>query len=455
MARLLIVSPHFPPTNAPDMHRVRLSLPYYRQFGWEPTVLAVDADCADRMQEPDLLQTVPDDVPVHRVRAIPARWTRRVGFSALGLRAAPCLYREGIRLLRTQRTDLIYFSTTMFPAMALGRLWKRRFGVPVVLDMQDPWVGVYYDHKPASERPRKYHLAQRLHKTLEPWTMRAVDGLTAVSESYHRVLRERYPWIRESTCLTLPFGASAADFEIAEQGARSNVLFDPADGLVHGVYAGVLGPVMRAACRALCQALAAGLRARPDIFERVRLHFVGTDYAQGAAARWTVKPISDSLGLGDRVFERPHRIGYLEALRLLKGADFLLLPGSDNPDYTASKTYPYILARRPMLAVFHESSSVVRVLEATAAAKVVAFGDDETIEKIADRVLPVWTRLLEQLPFEPATDWRAFEPYTAREMTRRQCELFNRILEEQAGKTASSNLPRLEAATIASEGKVT
>jgi hypothetical protein len=139
-------------------------------------------------------------------------------------------------------------------------------------------------------------------------------------------------------------------------------------------------------------------------------------------------------------------------LRLLKAADFLLLPGSDNPDYTASKTYPYILARRPLLAVFHETSSVVRALETTGAAKVVAFGSDETTDKIADRVLPVWIRLLEQLPFEPATDWTAFEPYTAREMTRRQCELFDRVLEGRGRIRAPARLPPLETATSGCDG---
>ena len=36
MRRVLIVSPSFPPISAADLHRVRMSLPYYREFGWEP-----------------------------------------------------------------------------------------------------------------------------------------------------------------------------------------------------------------------------------------------------------------------------------------------------------------------------------------------------------------------------------------------------------------------------------
>ena len=40
-SRVLIVSPHFPPVNAPDHQRVRMSLPYLGEFGWEGHVLAV------------------------------------------------------------------------------------------------------------------------------------------------------------------------------------------------------------------------------------------------------------------------------------------------------------------------------------------------------------------------------------------------------------------------------
>ena len=45
--KVLIVSPHFPPINAPDMQRVRLALPYLRELGWEPTVIAVGPDLVE------------------------------------------------------------------------------------------------------------------------------------------------------------------------------------------------------------------------------------------------------------------------------------------------------------------------------------------------------------------------------------------------------------------------
>src|SRR5205085_4368567 len=84
--RVLIVSPHFPPTNAPDMQRVRMSLPYYRACGWEPVVLAIDARDADAVEEPELMATIPADVKIVRCRALPLGWARLLGVGNVGQR---------------------------------------------------------------------------------------------------------------------------------------------------------------------------------------------------------------------------------------------------------------------------------------------------------------------------------------------------------------------------------
>ena len=437
MKKVLIVSPHFPPLSTPDMHRVRMSAPFFEEFGWRPLVLAVEPEYTERERDQLLLESLPPALPVRRVRAVPASWTRRLGFSDVGLRSLPYLYRAGRELIAKHKVELVYFSTTVFMTMPLGRLWESEFGVPYVLDLQDPWVGDYYERRPEAERPPKYRLARGLHRRLESWTMRKVGGVVAVSESYHSSLRERYEWIPESLCRTIPFGAAPADLELAAKSTAVNRHFTPGDGLRHGVYVGVLGGVMRRTCEALCLALKKGLGLHPDLFSKVRLHFIGTDYAAGPRARKTIEPIARRLGVGDRVSEETARVPYFAGLNLLGDADFLVVPGSDNPSYTASKIYPYILARKPMLAVFHQESSVCRVLEETGSAELVPFSNGEAVAELADRILAGWSDLLRRMPFRPATGWGAFEKYTARELTRQQCALFDQVLAASAEPLAS------------------
>ncbi|MEO8204529.1 MAG: hypothetical protein ABI615_00005, partial [Chthoniobacterales bacterium] len=62
MKKVLIVSPHFPPVNAPDMQRVRMALPYFTEFGWEPTVLCVDEDYVEAGRDPYLERSLPSDI---------------------------------------------------------------------------------------------------------------------------------------------------------------------------------------------------------------------------------------------------------------------------------------------------------------------------------------------------------------------------------------------------------
>lgn len=153
MRRVLIVSPHFPPTNAPDHQRVRMSLPYFRESGWEPVVLAVDAAGVVGLPDPLLAQTLPTDVPVHRVSALPVSLTRLAGLGNVAYRAWFQLKSAGDRLLREGQFDLVYFSTTQFVVTALGRRWQERFGVPFVVDVQDPWRTDYYERPGRHRRP--------------------------------------------------------------------------------------------------------------------------------------------------------------------------------------------------------------------------------------------------------------------------------------------------------------
>ena len=431
MRTVLIVSPHVPPINAPDFQRVRMSAPYYEEFGWNPVFLGVTPDAVSFLQEPLLLKTIPEHIVLHRVKAIPLAWTKKIGITTIALRAFAQYYFAGLNLIRQHKVDLIYFSTTMFPLFILGRLWNKSTGTPYVFDMQDPWVSDYYEHRSAEERPPKYRTAQTFHRCLEPFAMKRASGIIAVSEAYHRDIRKRYPWIREDLCATLPFGASVGDFKVAEGMSFENTFFKSDDGCLHGVYAGVLGNVMKQTCRAICLALKSGLSSNPELFSRLRLHFIGTSYDAGPNPSLTIRPIAQELGIEKYIYEEPRRQSYLNVLRLLKEAAFLLMPGSDNPQYTASKVYPYILAGKPLLAIFHEASSVVSVIKNTRAGEMVCFSSNQTAEEIAKHLLPVWENLLGRLPFTPSTNWQAFEPFSARSVTQKECALFDRVLQHE------------------------
>jgi hypothetical protein len=293
--------------------------------------------------------------------------------------------------------------------------------------MQDPWVNDYYDKHPQVQKPPKHGVASRLHRILEPWSMPAADGLVAVSGAYIDRLAERYPTLKGKPSMVLPFGAAPGDFGGVRQNRQPNRFFDPGDGKTHAVYVGRGGEDMWTALRLVFAALKTGMSESPELFQKLQLHFIGTDYAPADRSRKTIEPLAESLGVAGHVREHPQRVPYFEALQVLRDAHMLLLPGSDDPQYTPSKLYPYILAGRPLLAVFHEKSGACDVLRSTNAGSVAAFGNASEIAA-TQQLYGTWREVLSQPDATPQTDWQAFAKFTAREMTRRQCEFFDRIL---------------------------
>jgi hypothetical protein len=253
--------------------------------------------------------------------------------------------------------------------------------------------------------------------------MAAVDGLISVSRAYIDDLALRYPWLRQKPSMVLPFGAAPRDFDGVSRNPQPNRFFDPADGAIHAVYIGRGGQDMWTALRLVFSALKTGLAESPELFHKIRLHFIGTDYAPAGRSRKTIEPLAECMGVADHILEHPHRVPYFEALQVLRDGHMLLLPGSDDPQYTPSKVYPYILACRPLLAVLHENSGACDVLRSTGAGTVATFGGGQDS---AGDLYRAWRRILGHLS-SPPTDWQAFEQFTAREMTRRQCEFLDRV----------------------------
>ena len=429
LRRLLIVSPHFPPANTPDQQRVRMSLPYFREFGWEPTVLAVDAAQLEAPLDPLQEMTVPRDIAIIRVRALPAPWTRRVGFGNIAYRAWFQLKAAGDRILRDRQFDLVYFSTTQFVATALGRRWQRRFGVPFVVDVQDPWRTDYYERAGAPRPPGgwKYRFARWQATRLEERSWRPAAGFVSVSEDYLAQLRSRYAWFASRPAAVIPFGASEADFALVREHPEIAPAFIREPGTVCVVSVGAIGPIMRQALERLFDGVAELRRRTPAAAARLRFYFIGTSYAPRGRAELSVTPLAESKGVGDLVREQPDRVGYFTSIKTLLAADAIVIPGSDDRGYNPSKTALCFLAEKPVLVLTLAGSTLERTARELGFATVAhcpAQSGDQTPADFLGELLanPASAQLLKR-------DIGAFRAtHTAQARTRQQCELFERVL---------------------------
>jgi hypothetical protein len=430
MKRVLIVTPNWPPISCPDIHRVRMSLPYFHELGWEALILKIDPDQQEGLKDKTLENTVPPDIQTWQAGCLDKFWTQWFGLNSVGFRSFFHLAELGSRIIKTAKPDLIFFSTTMFVVMSLGRYWHKRHNIPYMLDFQDPWVNDYQGWGAAMPGGKiKFQLSQAIAKHLESFTLREVSHIISVSPGYPKTLQKRYSWLRQDQFTVLPFGAPETDFELLPSLNIQQKIFDPSDGKRHWVYVGRGGSDMALALRALFSAIKLLRDHNPEIWETVKLHFVGTSYAPGDRAVKTIEPIAQEMGVADLVAEHTHRIGYFEALQTLMDSNAILMIGSDDPNYTASKLYPCVLARKPIFAIFHEQSSVVDILRQCQAGKAVTFASNNQPQDLHENIISQLNWLLGlAIKHQPQTIWSAFEPYTAREMTRQQCLTFNQCL---------------------------
>jgi glycosyltransferase involved in cell wall biosynthesis len=433
--RVLIVAPHFPPVNAPDHHRVRMALPHFAEIGWEAEVLTVAPEYVAAPLDPALAATLPLDAVIHRVRAIPPNWTRVFGWGSLARRAYPFLRRRGNELLARGRFDLVFFSTSQFGVLPLAVEWKKRHGVPYVLDFHDEWVGGYYQRHRETKPPGgrfKYSLGRALARWQEGDVVRNAAQIVSVSERYNVNLVARHPGLNAEQMHVLPFGGAEADFERLATEPISQRFFQPGRE-INWVYVGRGGPAMRLATTAFFFALRRAIVARAVDKKTLRLHFIGTDYAVGARARPSFTPIAREFGLESMVREETARVPHFTALQCLRDADALIVPGSDDSGYTASKIFPYILARRPLLGIFHRESSCLSILDEVGAGTTVPFALNDDVPAIADRIYHRWFAVR---AFDRTPEWspESFAPYGARVMTRKLTGIFHAACETKAGR---------------------
>ncbi len=434
MKRALLVSPHFPPDTSAGTHRVRLLAPHLERYGWQPTIVSVDPRDYETRLDHDLAKLVPSDLRLIRCRAWSPHSTRKLGVGDLGLRALPGLRKTCQRLLSEEKFDVLFI--TIYPSYTalMGPSLKRRFAIPFVLDYQDPWVGSWgktVGGGPNSQPDFKSRMTRRIAQYLEPRAVRSVDAITAVSAGTYEEILDRNPAIKGIPCAAIPLGGEHADFEHLRQRPRTNTFFDPNDGNFHLCYVGTLLPLGYETLRAVLKAVRSLKEGQPELYARFRLHFFGTSNQTKEDAPQRVMPIVREIGVEECVTEVAPRIDYLDAITVQTQASAILMMGSTEHHYTASKLYPGLLAQRPLLSVYHEASSVVEITRRSACpptARVVTYNDHQRAESRVGQIAGELATLMDAPGYNSNdVNFQELQQYSAESLAGRLAEVFDRV----------------------------
>jgi hypothetical protein len=431
MKTVALFAAHFPPSNLAGVHRSRLWAQHLQEFGWRPIIVTTHWRYYEEALDWELCQLLDPGLEIIRTRALPTNPVRVIG--DIGIRGLPWHLSALRRLFDEHCIDFLHITVPSFYSGVLGQLLYRRRPVPFGIDYIDPWVHVWPE---AERRFSKAWLSMNLGEILEPWAVRNAVLVTGVAEGYYAGVLDRNPHLeRQAIIASMPYGNSAKDYEIIASAPKRPILFDPNDGAFHIVYAGAMLPKAFAVLDSFLAALVQMRIERPEVFERMRVHFIGTGKSPNDAFGHNILPRAASLGLAGTISEHPQRVPYADVLRYLTKASAILILGSTEQHYTPSKVYQSVQAKRPIFALLHESSTAVRVLEESRAGVAI---------RLNEKTLPTPTDLANRLTafvcnpgYSPdQVDWSQFEAFSARESARKLASALNAALERFGSRSS-------------------
>ena len=134
------------------------------------------------------------------------------------------------------------------------------------------------------------------------------------------------------------------------------------------------------------------------------------------------------------VEEHPPRVPYLEALALQANAHAILMLGSDEPHYTASKIYPGMMSGRPFLSIFHDASSAHRILSEAGGGVALGFADLAQLAEQPHAIAQAMERLVTAPQSLGAVDPQAYATVTAEAVSQRFATVFEAARQGAAGQ---------------------
>jgi hypothetical protein len=417
--KILIITPHYPPSNLAAVHRSRLFAQHLPSFNWEPIILTVDERYYEEKLDWNLFKLLPAGQRIEKVKAYRIIKPRLIG--DIGLRGFFQLRKKALQLIKEERVDFVYIPIPSFYVSLIGSYTYRKTGVPYGIDYIDPWVHTF----PGSEKIFSRHwFSTQLAKYLEPKAVKNAALITGVAEGYYKGVQERNHHL-ENTCLfgAMPYGGEATDHKRLNELSLTPYLFQKKNKLQF-VYAGAMLPKAYEPLEAIFKAI----NQHPELFENMEWHFIGTGKTPNDALGYNIKELAERYGLWQTiVFEYPQRIPYLDVLVHLQAADAVFILGSTEPHYTPSKTYQAVLSKKAIMAVLHSQSSAVAVLRQSNAGVVLDFNGSDDVYKIT-KTFPDFIQAFTdyQKKFEPSqVNQSLFEQYSAKAVTQKLARLLD------------------------------
>ena len=448
---VLFVAFFFPPLGGGGVQRSLKFVRYLPAHGWQPRVLAAEADYW--MRDEALLAEVPPGTPVRRVAfggrrliAMGGRGGTRSHAVTRFLRSlsrlvlVPDAYvgwsRRAARVAREEiaghRCALIFTTSSPDSAHLVGRTVKRATGIPWVADFRDPWTE-RLSYAPPTPLHHRFHLA------LERSCLCEADAVVVTTPETRDDFLARHGDLDPAKFCVIPNGFDEDDFTVASAVRAAGAgAWIPSNGF----------PILHAGQLNLDRPLAPFLAGLRLFRERAPGWAVGraaggaagnpAGGAQGGAPDATtflLGPCYDShreevkaAGLADVVHFLPGRT-HRDAVAAMLSARVLLLLEQDSDRgrlVLPGKAFEYLRAGRPILAVVPRGGAAARFVRESGAGIAV---DPSSPTEIAEAL----ARLLNGEAW-PCPSVASAAPYERRVLTAELAALFDAVLADRSAR---------------------
>ncbi len=376
MKNLLIIYPHWAPSNLAGVHRSRLISNFLTEFDWQPHVLTVKSEFYEEKPDFDLLKTVNPSTKVYHTNAMkPPKYIRF--FGDIALRAMPHLYKAAKKIIKEQQIDFIWIPIPSFYTAILGRLLHHSTKIPYGIDYIDPWVNGFVDYDKPFTRA---WVSNQLASKLEPFSVKKASLISGVSTAYYQGVLNRNFKHKPIEHVGMPYGFDPQDHEITLENIDLPWAMHP--NCKPWVYAGAFLPKSHYFLQLLFESINE-LRIEDKWDETIRLYFLGT----GSYKAQSIAEYAKENHLSDIVTEDRSRFAFLHILNFLAASAGVCVIGSTEKHYTASKIFQSLLSKKPVFSIFHQESSAVEILkESNADVYLTKFSPKETKELFKERI---------------------------------------------------------------------
>lgn len=242
-------------------------------------------------------------------------------------------FRRGMRLITDHNIKKIVVSAPPHSSLILAYLLASSAGASLVVDFRDPWVSQYKEDV-WQFKPDILLLAER---TVKRRILQYASAIITTNEFFKSALAKESPFLSSEKIRVVYNGFDTADYPTINQKAANRKYTISYLGSFY----------LKRSPENFLKALSQFMREKELDENHVEVRFIG--YVENACGL-PVEQMAKDTGL-EKVVKMMGNVDYEQALKLMCDSDLLLLLAQGQPLQIPAKTYDYMGAKRPILAL--------------------------------------------------------------------------------------------------------